>query len=781
MSDQKNPSLNQGSDFSAKSVANTDFNTNPEYKLGRKLVQELIDSGISIENQKFLNYRRVSAEEAFQLTGHKYAGWLVLYIDPKGKPYKYNGKPFYRLKPDRGQIKGHDAPKYLTAKGAGNRPYFSPFLDSKHISEIKDVVITEGEKKTDSLTIHGFPTIGLAGVWSWKDGRSGGMLPELEDIKWRGRNVFILFDSDVVLKDQVKKALEALCKALTKKGANVRVATLPMDLDGSKNGADDFLVKYGREALRQLLGKARDSHKKGKFIWKDEPTLSHHTAVLTSIVFKNHYALRPSIGLYKWVGTKWEHLARRKPKDAITTPLHNWLDHQNWENRSNHHLNSITSELLARIEHQKWDSKHLMSFKNGTFNINKQSFNKSHNRKDYLTHSFDFNFSPEAKCPSWIKFLNESFNNDQEKIELLKAAFKWTIFPKDNSRAFLMELIFDLYGRRGSGKSTTLEVLQAVAGNSYGVIKPSTLLKTELFSLIGKKIAIDSDSSGHISDAGKLDKIISNEPVLVKQLFFNESFERLGVVIWRAFNDNPTVSGGGIEGLNRRMVTFKFNKTAANPDPHLKNKLLAEIEGIFQWCWSMDDNKMFEVLRNRGNIASITEATIENLLDIQPALQFIYEFAGDSERRYKASEIYSKYAYWCNESGKHKMSSTNFGKELRKMEGFVKKEIKMDANYYVISKFKEINLAEHFGISTNGKLNSSSRKVANPNPPASNPPINKESEKSMDSMDSSNNKSSSKNKKPNLDKKDFFQQTLQPSITGSAWDTASDDEDPYWN
>ena len=68
------------------------------------------------------------------------------------------------------------------------------------------------------------------------------------------------------------------------------------------------------------------------------------------------------------------------------------------------------------------------------------------------------------------------------------------------------------------------------------------------------------------------------------------------MLYWRAFNDNPTASGGGVEGLGRRMVTFKFDKTAANPDPKLKNKLLAEIEGIFQWCWNMDDNKMFEVL-----------------------------------------------------------------------------------------------------------------------------------------------------------------------------------------
>ena len=117
------------------------------------------------------------------------------------------------------------------------------------------------------------------------------------------------------------------------------------------------------------------------------------------------------------------------------------------------------------------------------------------------------------------------------------------------------------------------------------------------------------------------------------------------------------------------------------------------------------------------------------------------------------------------------------------MEVFVHKEFKTDANYYVISKFKEINLAQHFGITTNGQLNPPSGTVANPNPPASNPPINKGNDKSMDSMDSSNNKNSSKNKKDNLYRKDFSQQTLQtlqPSITGSSWDTDSGD-DPYWD
>ena len=790
MSYHQDPSLVEGVDSSTKSTANTGFNTKPKSKLERKLVQELIDSGIPHDHQHLLSYQYVSSQKAFELTGYRYSGWLVLYTDLNGRPYGHDDKSFYRLKPDAGQIKSDDPPKYLTIKNAGNRPYYSPFLRTfdfkRNILGTSDLIITEGEKKTDSLVFNGFPTIGLAGVWSWKDGRSKGMLPELEAINWN-RNVFILFDSDVLTKDSVKKALEKFSTVLTEKGATVRVVTLPHDLDGTKNGADDFLVKYGKQALEQLLSKARPSHEKKKYIWIQEPKLTHHIAITASVVFKKVYALRPEIGLYKWAGTRWE-LIGEKPITAIDLPLHTWLDHMMWEERRSSHLRSVKDELLTRIKHSNWNTPNLLSFKNGTLDVNNQKFTRSHNRNNYLTHSFDFKYDEEAKCPTWIKFINETFDNNQELIELLRAAFKWSICPKDISRAFLMELFFDLYGRRGSGKGTTLEVLKAIAGgkDSIGSLR-NDYRNTTLFGLIGKKVAINNDAHGHISDPALFDSIVSNEEVPVKKLFFNETAERLGVVVWRAFNDNPTASGGGVEGLGRRNVTFKFPKSAANPDPHLKNKLLAEVEGIFWWCWSMNDNKMFDVLKNRGNIAAVVEASIENLLENQPVLQFIYEL--DGEYRIQSSELYKKYKDWCIEVGKSPISQTKFGKELKKMEGFVKKEELSTYNSYSISKKEEINLAEHFGISNSGRSNPPSLKVANPNPPASNPSSGDANAKSMEGMEGSNSKNSKKIKNNHIyikKEKEQTLQTLQPSIidepapTGSAWDTETDDDDPYW-
>ena len=65
-------SLAKGLDSSAKSIANTKKHSSKRGSLGRKLVQELIDSGIPYDHQHLLSYQYVSSQKAFELTGHKY-------------------------------------------------------------------------------------------------------------------------------------------------------------------------------------------------------------------------------------------------------------------------------------------------------------------------------------------------------------------------------------------------------------------------------------------------------------------------------------------------------------------------------------------------------------------------------------------------------------------------------------------------------------------------------------------------------------------------------------
>jgi len=300
-----------------------------------------------------------------------------------------------------------------------------------------------------------------------------------------------------------------------------------------------------------------------------------------------------------------------------------------------------------------------------------------------------------------------------------------------------------LFGRRGSGKGTLLEVLMAVAGgeDSYGIIRPKTFDKpTSLYSLVGKKIAIDPDSSGHMKDAGILNSIVSNEPVEVKKLYLNDSVERLGVVIWRAYNDNPTASGGGLEGIGRRVVTFEFKKVSSSPDPNLKKKLLAEVSGIFQWCWSMSEEESIKTLSNIGNVGASTNASIENLLDNNSHIRFLQETYFEISVEIKAKDLYQAYCTWCDEMNHRKFTQTRFGKELKKLHGLVKSERKAVGICYKISAFREFDLAKHFGIQNNAGSTMYKAPTIHPNPSCSELCEEKGSSQVMNTMNSSFNK-----------------------------------------
>ena len=216
---------------------------------------ELIESGIPKEFHHFLKYQHVTREEAYKLVGYKLSGWVVLFCNLKGNPYLHQGKPFYRIKPEPQQLKDNDLPKYLTSKDAGSRPYFSRLATEKKYKTCKKLFITEGEKKADSLTHYDFPCIALSGVNSWKDKRSGESkpLPELEALNWKNRQVYLVFDSDIVSKIQVLQALQSFCEFLKGKEAKIFIILLPTELYGEKNGADDFNVEESGDKDEELF------------------------------------------------------------------------------------------------------------------------------------------------------------------------------------------------------------------------------------------------------------------------------------------------------------------------------------------------------------------------------------------------------------------------------------------------------------------------------------------------------------------------------------------------
>jgi putative DNA primase/helicase len=347
------------------------------------------------------------------------------------------------------------------------------------------------------------------------------------------------------------------------------------------------------------------------------------------------------------------------------------MDHCNWVKRSSSIINSILSELAARLEAEKdWDPIHLIGFSNGTLNTCTGVFTSGHRAEDYLTFCLPYEFNPRAKCRKFFRFLIEASSHDRDIMELIRAGFRLTIMPKNINEPFPCEAAFDVKGPKGSGKGCLSEALQALVGGDYGrgIIKSASFSNPNcLAALIGKRLAIDPDASGRVSDPGVFNNIVSNEPVEIKLLYKNVHSTRLGVVIWRFFNDTPGASGGGVEGMGRRIITIPFDVTPKRKEPSLKAAIISEVAGIFNWVWSMNEMDMYDVLSSAGSVSSSAKASIDSAIDREPILRFLIETYPDGVEMLPATDLFQSWCRWCacerHESG----SNTRFGAQVKKV------------------------------------------------------------------------------------------------------------------
>lgn len=105
--------------------------------------------------------------------------------------------------------------------------------------------ITEGVKKGDALASRGCCAIALmGGVWGWRGKNAMGgkvVLPDWDSVALNERNVYIVYDNDVMLNPAVRSALQSLCGFLTSKHATTHLVLLPED--AGKVGVDDYLAQ----------------------------------------------------------------------------------------------------------------------------------------------------------------------------------------------------------------------------------------------------------------------------------------------------------------------------------------------------------------------------------------------------------------------------------------------------------------------------------------------------------------------------------------------------------
>lgn len=219
-------------------------------------------------------------ETALRLDKYHVKGFVLPYYGVDRQQLK-----FYRVKVLQ-SLNGHQPPKYIQPKAAGNHLYLPPELALIDPTWAKNtelpLFITEGEKKALAGVQAGLPTIAVGGVFSWRthihtlergvvrveDKPSSRVVhlddrgekayktevaAELGDIEWRNRDVYLIFDSDATTNPEVQRAAFELSNWLGERGAEAfqismadRVSSTVLQRAGrspsEKLGLDDALA-----------------------------------------------------------------------------------------------------------------------------------------------------------------------------------------------------------------------------------------------------------------------------------------------------------------------------------------------------------------------------------------------------------------------------------------------------------------------------------------------------------------------------------------------------------
>jgi len=198
------------------------------YSLGKdELAAEqseyLTARGIKPAYWQLARYRAVTDKSvcrAMAKVDGQYSGLLIPY-------FKLDGT----LRPDdfvRMRLIGQKTePKFKQPNRTANHLYFAPIpakfkRDWRVIAQdlSMPIYVVEGEIKAAALAQHGYPAIGIGGVWNWltkkadKDSDESRPLPDFGLVEWRGRKVTLAFDHDALIKPKLRPAIDRLARLL---------------------------------------------------------------------------------------------------------------------------------------------------------------------------------------------------------------------------------------------------------------------------------------------------------------------------------------------------------------------------------------------------------------------------------------------------------------------------------------------------------------------------------------------------------------------------------------
>lgn len=582
----------------------------------KKMLDDLERSGLDARDAKHMELEVKTAAQTKALVGVSRVSYVIPYKDTDFFRVRFLGKGFAG-KGDRYRQPKNTPPHLYKTPG---QPW-DQYADDTD----KELVVTEGEKKSYKACKEGIVTLGLGGIDSFAAKKHGyTLIPDYDTFAQEDRKIIIVPDApDFKVNPDVRRAVFAQTVQLLLRGVAVFVVELPANGD-KKCGLDDYLVEQGAAEFKKLKRvpiTRLDCIKNMKFPESDAgnaelfaflhggETCYIHQMKQWAIYNNDHWErdeksgillkAKGAVRLRQQAATQIADGDTRKRALAFTI-----------KSESTYALNAMLDQAKAEpsiaTSVTEWDADPwLLGVANGVVDLRTGEL-VNDSRTCLISKRCTVPYDPNAKCPRWEQALREILVTEKGKVDVdmvtyMRRALGYSITGNVQEENVVLG---DGGGR--NGKDTICETVSYILGD-YSLSLPFDVLAVksgrgahnqltpELAALHGVRFLFVSEiEEGQTLSAALLKKLsggntLTVNPKYVKPFSFEPTHK-----LWIFSNHRPRITDT-TDSIWARLhrVPFRVGFGTADEvpyaqfrkkkDPRLKEILRNESQGILAW------------------------------------------------------------------------------------------------------------------------------------------------------------------------------------------------------
>lgn len=397
-----------------------------------------------------------------------------------------------------------------------------------------------------------------------------------------------------------------------------------------------------------------------------------------------HHA--PQLGRWlSWDGLRWlgdetgeVHRRAKAVVDGMLTQMATLADSEDRKKLFGHWMRSQSAPRLsamvdvARTEpgipvlvHQLDADPWALNTNAGVIDLRNRTVTKA-DRRALVTKLAPVTPDATAGCPTWLEFVYWAMQGDDELVGFLQRAVGYSLTGRVDE-----QVLFFLHGHGENGKSTFLNVLQAMMGDYAIAAEPDLLIASQgdkhttgIADLVGRRLVVVQETEEGRRFAEATVKQLTGGDVVRARRMRQDFFEfRPTHKLWMAANHKPNVRGTDHAIWRRiRLIPFAAALAPGQKDERLLDKLLGELPGIMAWAldgciaWQRDGLRPPSV---------VIEATREYRTEQDHVGRFIDDVCLlDADQCVAARDLRRAYEAWCEENGERPWSAKAMAPQL---------------------------------------------------------------------------------------------------------------------